>query len=88
MYLNKIDHYLEENRPLSNLKKKIERRKESADDAFKRNLSDVNGMLKKVKKAIDNTEKKQKADPMNYGFAGSMGYVREQLENIVSFLNG
>lgn len=61
---------------------------ETADQAFKRNLSDVKGMLKIITKGVNDMAKEQKKEPLSYGYAGSMSQIRQELEDINSFLKG
>ena len=44
-------------------------------------LSDLNSLLTKKDKAFSK-------DSKNYGYAGDLAYVQEQLEEIVKFLKG
>lgn len=61
---------------------------ESADKAFNRNLTAVYTAMKRIDAEVGKMAKEQKKEKKNYGFAGSMSYVREELENILSFLKG
>jgi hypothetical protein len=45
-------------------------------------------LLAKLSAAIDAHEREGKANPENWGFAGNLGYVNNELGDVLGFLTG
>jgi hypothetical protein len=49
---------------------------------------DIAALLKLIQKELRKHATKQKRDPRNWGFAGSLGYVQDELTEVLAFLMG
>ena len=57
-----------------------------AQEAFDKGFKEANDKLLQVRVALEDFKDKQKNDPRNWGYAGSIGYINAQLNDILSHL--
>lgn len=57
-----------------------------AQDAFDKGFKNANDKLLQIRVALEDFKDKYQNDPRNWGFAGSIGYVNEQLDQILEHL--
>ena len=57
-----------------------------SQNAFEQWFKDATDKLLQIKVALEDFKSKYQNDPRNWGFAGSMGYVNEQLDQVLSHL--
>ena len=57
-----------------------------AQEAFDKGFKEANDKLLQIRIALEDFKEKQKNEPRNWGYAGSMGYVNEQLDGILQHL--
>jgi hypothetical protein len=55
--------------------------------AFEEGYNNATEKIEKIKIALENFKEQFELDPRNWGFAGSMGRINEQLDDILGFLN-
>jgi hypothetical protein len=58
----------------------------NADQAYRSRLRETRRLLSDIEKALSTHEKEQKEDKGNWGFAGDLGRVKEDLTDILKFL--
>ena len=58
----------------------------NATSDYKMRLDLCRAYLRKIEKSLREDEIKQKQNPDDYGYAGSMGHVMDMLDNVVKFL--
>lgn len=59
---------------------------QSAQDAFNLKFKEFEEKLDIVKLAVNNMKEDYQSNLRNWGYAGSMGYVNEQLDDILAHL--
>jgi hypothetical protein len=59
---------------------------QSAQDAFNLNFKEFEEKMDIVKLAVNNMKEDYQSNLRNWGYAGSMGYINEQLDNILQHL--
>lgn len=57
-----------------------------AQEAFDKGFKEANDKLLQVRVALEDFKEKQKNDSRNWGYAGSIEYVNEQLDEILEHL--
>ncbi len=55
--------------------------------AFEEGYNNATEKIEKIKIELENFKEQFELDPRNWGFAGSMGRINEQLDDILGFLN-
>lgn len=60
--------------------------KQDADTQYKVRLREVRGHLDKISDLVTKHEFLQSNEPRNWGYVGDLGYVAEELGNVVRFL--
>ncbi len=58
----------------------------NADQAYRSRLRETRKLLSDIEKALLTHEKRQKEDNKNWGFAGDLGRVKEDLTDTLKFL--
>ena len=58
----------------------------SAQEAFDKGFKEANDKLLQIRVALEDFKKKYQDDPRNWGYAGSLGYVNGELDNILEHL--
>ena len=59
---------------------------QSADNSYKENLNSINEKIVELKQLLKLHSDDFNKDTKNYGYAGDLGYVLEQLKEAVNFL--
>ena len=62
--------------------------KKTAAQTYEERAQDIGAMMGWLQDELDVHEEKAKAEPLNYGYAGDLGHVREKLVEILTFLSG
>ena len=57
-----------------------------AQEAFEKGFAKANDKLMQIKVALSDFKEKYEKDPRNWGYAGSMGYINDQLDQILEHL--
>ncbi len=57
-----------------------------AQEAFDKGFKEANDKLLQIRVSLEDFKEKQKNDPRNWGYAGSMGYINEELDEILEHL--
>jgi hypothetical protein len=60
----------------------------TANESYQKRVKEARTLLSDIGKLITKHAAKQKKEPRNWGYSGSMGNVIEELKNIKEFLNG
>ena len=60
---------------------------QSADNVYKLRRKDIEKQIKVLPKALKTIDALQKKDPKNWGYPSSLGRVKEELEDIIYFMN-
>lgn len=60
--------------------------KGGAQANYRQRLVEICAKLDDVREALGEHEMRQDRDPKNWGFAGDMGYVASQLDEVLRFL--
>ena len=68
------------------LEKDVIKEAAGAQEAFEKNFSNASDKLLQVKVALEDFKEKYNKDPRNWGYAGSMGYINNQLDQILEHL--
>ena len=63
-------------------------RPETAPEAYKRRAKEVDALMARLRRQLKCHHAEQKLDPRNWGCVGNLGYVKEQLNDVVVFLSG
>lgn len=58
-----------------------------AQEAFDKSFKEANDKLLQIKVALEDFKTKYQNDPRNWGYAGSMGYINDQLNQVLIHLN-
>ena len=58
-----------------------------AQEAFDKNFKEANDKLLQIKVALEDFKQKYQSDPRNWGYAGSMDYINDQLNQVLIHLN-
>lgn len=58
----------------------------SAQEAFDREFANANDKLLQIKVALEDYKAEYQNDPRNWGYAGSLEHVCNELEDILNFL--
>ena len=59
----------------------------SAQEAFDKGFKEANDKILQVKVALEEFKEKYQDEPRNWGYAGSLGYVIGELDNILEHLS-
>lgn len=59
----------------------------TAAETYAARRNDIARLLDVLQMELDNHDAEQKADPRNWGHAGDLGKVREDLINLVGFMS-
>ena len=59
----------------------------SADIVYKQRRNDIEKQIKVLPKALKTIDALQKKNPKDWGYAASLGKVKEDLEDIIYFMN-
>ena len=59
----------------------------SADNVYKLRRKDIEKQIKVLPKALKTIDALQKKNPTDWGYAGSLGRIKEELEDIIYFMN-
>lgn len=62
--------------------------KNNACDAYQAHQADIARLIDVLQMELDKHAGQAEADPKNWGFAGSLGKVRSDLIEMVSFMSG
>jgi hypothetical protein len=57
-----------------------------AQEAFDKGFKEANDKLLQIRVALEDFKDKQKNEPRNWEYAGSMGYINEQLDEVLNHL--
>jgi len=57
-----------------------------AKEAFEKSFTEASNKLMQIKVALEDFKEKYQNDPRNWGYAGSMGYINEQLDQVLIHL--
>ena len=57
-----------------------------AQEAFDKGFKEANDKLLQIRVALENFKEKYQNDPRNWGYAGSMGYVNDKLDEVLGHL--
>lgn len=57
-----------------------------AQEAFEKGFTEASNKLMQIKVALEDFKEKYQKDSRNWGYAGSMGYINEQLDQILIHL--
>ena len=60
---------------------------QSADNVYKLRRKDIDKQIKALPKAMKAIDALQKKNPKDWGYAASLGRVKEDLEEIIYFMN-
>ena len=60
---------------------------QSADNVYKLRRKDIDKQIKVLPKALKTIDALQKKNPKDWGYAASLGRVKEDLEEIIYFMN-
>ena len=58
----------------------------TAQQQYNQTRNDINTILQQLNELLDEKDKQAKNDAKNWGHAGDLGYIKEQLTTIVNFL--
>jgi hypothetical protein len=58
-----------------------------AQEAFDKGFSEATDKLAQIEVALENFKEEYQGDLRNWGYAGSMNYINEQLNDILTHLN-
>lgn len=58
-----------------------------AQEAFDKSFSEATDKLAQIEVALENFKEEYQNDLRNWGYAGSMDYINEQLNDILTHLN-
>lgn len=61
--------------------------KQTASELYDERREDITRMMNWIELELDKHKTKAEANPKNYGYAGDLGYVRENLVEILTFLS-
>jgi len=70
----------------TNLDEELLKENAQVADKFNANFTSALQKIDDIKIALDDFAIKQQLEPRNWGYVGSLGYVNEQLDNILAFL--
>ena len=68
--------------------KRALRAQQDADKEYQRMRKVIDSRLKMINRLLKEEDKRQKADPRNWGFVGDLGHIEELLSEIGEFLGG
>jgi len=68
------------------LEKDLVKEAAGAQEAFDKGFKNANDKLLQIKVALKDFKEKYQKEPRNWGYAGSLGYINEQLDNILEHL--
>ena len=57
-----------------------------AQEAFEKSFTEASNKLMQIKVALEDFKGKYQSDTRNWGYAGSMGYINEQLNQVLIHL--
>ena len=57
-----------------------------AQEAFEKGFTEASNKLMQIKVALEDFKEKYQNQPRDWGYAGSMGYVNDQLDQILQHL--
>lgn len=57
-----------------------------AQESFDKGFKNANDKLLQIRVALEDFKEKYKNDSRNWGYAGSMGYINEQLDGVLQHL--
>ena len=57
-----------------------------AQEAFDKGFKEANDKLLQIRVALEDFKAKYQNEPRNWGFSGSMGYINEQLDQVLLHL--
>jgi len=61
---------------------------ETAAQAYERNTRDINAMIEFLKMEMEKHAERQAAEPRNWGFAGDLAQIRQNLKETLVFAMG
>ena len=59
----------------------------TAKQQYDQTRSEINSLLMQLSELLKTKDKLAENDVNNWGYAGDLGYIKEQLTDIVNFLN-
>ena len=57
-----------------------------AQEAFEKSFTEASNKLMQIKVALEDFKEEYQNDPRNWGYSGSMGYINNQLDQILEHL--
>ena len=69
------------------LEKDLIKEAAGAQEAFDKGFKEANDKLLQIKVALEEFKEKYQDEPRNWGYAGSMGYINQQLDDILEHFN-
>ena len=64
----------------------ISEREEGADKMYKDRRKEIDGMVKTLQASLKKMDAKQKKEPTNYGYAGNLGNIIDDMKDMIQFL--
>lgn len=58
----------------------------TAQEKYNERQQSISELMKQMQELLKAHTKEQKQNPKNWGYAGELGYVEEQLQELVDFL--
>ena len=64
----------------------ISEREEGADKMYKDRRKEIDGMVKTLQSSLKKMDAKQKKEPTNYGYAGNLSNIIDNMKDMIQFL--